>query len=186
MDLLVRNSEKIPLNYNDIKNVIKLPNKYMNYDEVKNYENLEELFGKYNIIIMFLPNKTESIGHWICLLKYKQYIEYFDPYGLTINQEMNILGLDNSLKKLYQLSKKKVVFNNFQYQKLRKNINDCARHCAVRCCFYTLNVIQYHKLIISANMDSDDLITLLTLLSMPKHKSIRDLLNMTNSGYNIF
>tara|TARA_Y100001938_G_scaffold151068_1_gene245647 strand:- start:3054 stop:3593 length:540 start_codon:yes stop_codon:yes gene_type:complete len=174
---LLYNSEKITVSYDDMNNVISpITHKMVDYNNINRFHNLKDFFGKKRCVILFLPNKVEAVGHWVCLIKQRDFIEFFDPYGYTFNQLANLLGL----RKTELFDNPQIVFNQHRFQKMRKNINDCGRHCAVRCRFANVSLKNYTKFIGNNNkMSADDLVTIMTMLSMPPKSSMARLLEKT-------
>ena len=119
--------------------------------DLNNIHNIDELFDKKNFIdyVILLYLDEENSGHWVALLKYDDYIEFFDSYGGSPEQVYNYcpkqkrqrLGTDNN--RLCQLLNKcpyKVVYNGVKFQENNKSdydVNTCGRHC----CFRVINLL---------------------------------------------
>jgi hypothetical protein len=122
-----------------------LPNaKIIPYDELKNYKTIEELLPNpkdYAIILYLLESPTS--GHWTCILRddKRGTIEHFDSYRVYPDKELNWIDCKTRkelgvncpyLSKLYDKTKKKVVYNNVKYQSDNSQIQTCGRHCVWR------------------------------------------------------
>ena len=64
-----------------------------------------------------------SVGHWISLIQYPGYIENFDSYGLTIDQELSITHEKRYLSIL--LRGQEVKQGTVQLQEIRNDVNTC-------------------------------------------------------------
>jgi len=133
MSNLYENAE-ISLSDLDVKQ--NLPNvKIVKYEELKNYNSIQEL----------LPNKVDAIvnrpncGHWLAILRNINQIHFFDSYGYRPDKQL--LWTEKYMRKelnqdfpfLSLLLNKavddgfKVSFNEVQYQKKDDGINTCGR-----------------------------------------------------------
>jgi len=154
----VERLEDEPLSTKQVKYLLNGKVNYVPYSEVKNYRSIDELIGEYNCCIL-LYFTAENFGHYVCLTKRDNEIEFFDPYGLMIDDELEFLGDDEEdlkerknqnygyLTELLLDSPYKLIFNQYQFQKEKDDINTCGRHCAVRCSMKKLDLEQYRKFI---------------------------------------
>jgi len=129
-----------PMTDLDIKHYIPKPT--IKYCELSKYKTIEDLLpNKKDCQIMLIESDLNS-GHWVALLRYGNTIEYFDSYGgspsspLKWNSKEQNEKLNQSipyLDKLLSKTKKKVIYNDIDYQKESNNINSCGAHCVFRC-----------------------------------------------------
>lgn len=114
------------------------------------------------IVLLNIINKNhrEPVGHWITLLKFPDYVEHFDPYGLTIDQELAFTHDKPLLGSL--LRGHTVVENRTRLQKFRENVNTCGRWAVVRANKYPMNLHDFKKWIHDIPCEPDVAITLLT------------------------
>jgi hypothetical protein len=146
----------IPMSDLDIKHYIDKPT--VKYSELSRYNTIEELLPNDKDCFIMLVEHTLNNGHWVCLLRYNDIIEFFDSYGkppsyslkYTTKTENKKLGQDkNYLDFLLNGTKKKVIYNNIDYQKGKMDINSCGAHCVFRCLQMlnnNLNLVNYNKL----------------------------------------
>jgi len=129
-----------PLSDSDIKEY--LPDaKIITYGDLEKYESIDQLLPKEKDYVIILYDYEENSGHWTCLLKCDDAIEFFDPLG---NKDKTILGWipfhirkmlnedDDFLTDLLEKAKSKyrIVVN-----KLKVENNDaatCGRHVVFR------------------------------------------------------
>jgi hypothetical protein len=144
MDKHIESIIEKPLDDSEIKSYLGEKTKIYTYPELKKFKNIEDLLPlpfDY-CIILYLDNPNE--GHWVSLLRYDPYIEFFCSYGTEPDgslkwiddkkrKELNceIPYLTNMLNK----TKKNVIYNPIKYQDDSNNkfeINTCGRHCSYR------------------------------------------------------
>lgn len=150
------------------------------------WENMKEK----PIVLCYLT--SENYGHWTCLFKNKEGINFFDSYGLKPDDELfwnfpksfkkkakedyphlTRLLLSSSFlvhekfgKNKRNLGKTRINYNPYQYQSKKRGVNTCGRHVIFRLCFSELSDIEYNRLIRTlckrTALDPDELVVLLT------------------------
>lgn len=156
--------------------------KVITYTDLADYKNLDDLF-RYNgrigdsVVICFLTRA--NYGHWICLFKNADGINFFDSYGLKPDDE-----LDWHLNEYFREEAKEnyphltwllyhsglpINYNQYKFQSKDKGVATCGRWCIVRLSVKKLNSDQYRdyicKLCNNMSMDPDHLVTWLTAAS---------------------
>lgn len=135
-----------PLGDDDIKKY--LPDALiMKYSNLEKYNSIDELLpGNVNYCVI-LYEESPNKGHWVCVLKYADKIEFFDSYGgkpdaplnwnpSIINEHLNQKPF---LSKLFDECPYEVIYNPIEYQSNKgDDINTCGRHCVFR----IINLIQ--------------------------------------------
>lgn len=157
------------------------------YPEITKFKNYRELFKKGNsnftsnddgyifddsfCIILYLTG--ERNGHWTCVSRNKNGINFLDSYGDVIDDQlqhvdMNIIGQNKKhLIKLLQKSNKPVYYNDMQIQKYSDNIATCGRYCALYLKYNYMLVDDFvKKLIDKAKENNISVDTLVCLLSL--------------------
>jgi hypothetical protein len=129
-----------PLGDDDIRHY--LPNaKIMKYSQLSNYPTIDDLLPKNIDFAILLYEDAPNKGHWVCVCKYKPYIEFFDSYGGSPDSQLSWVPsgvrkeLDQCKTYLTDLMNKckyKVVYNPIKYQDDEDDINTCGRHCVFR------------------------------------------------------
>lgn len=135
-----------------------LPNaKILSYNELKNVNSIDNLLKNDKDYFFLLYLAEPNSGHWCAVSKNKDKIEFFDPYGLKLDNELSWIPKDQNnelgvqapyLSHLLGKSKYKVTFNNIPYQKLGNDINCCGRHCVFRIINFlknNMNNEEYYK-----------------------------------------
>ena len=166
--------ESIPLAGDDAEFLMKgrTPYIFILYDDLAKYNSLDDLFGDDMAILILLQIKDgqSDIGHWICCFKNpteNNQLYWFDPLGMGVEEEMSITHEDRQLMTKL-LKNKKVVINSIKFQESKKDLNTCFRHVCCRVVFNHLNNEQYYSFITKSHYNPDEMVTLLTLLSMPR------------------
>lgn len=137
---MAKEKKKIPMGDDTIKKYF--PNmKVITYSELKNVKNIKELLPHNKSCFVLLYQHTEHSGHWVCVCRFNDKIEFFDSYGeepdteqLIPEDELRNLGIEEKyLTNLFKNSGMKVEHNNVKYQSDNgKDINTCGRHCVFR------------------------------------------------------
>lgn len=159
MDNLVRELEKIPLTGNDLiiqsKKMGNANVGWILYDDLVKFETIDQLLATKNTMFILLQIKNkgdiDEIGHWISVSKDSSgQTQYYDPYGLSIEEDLAATGESGILLGLIKNSSNhsNINVNKIQHQELRNEVNVCGRHTVVRSIFHYLNNDQYNSLVI--------------------------------------
>lgn len=143
------------------------------YSEIKNTHSLKELLGPHKAVVILYEQK-ENYGHWTCLFEQSpNTIEFFDPYGLVINEQIKFASRTQQDKLgtrhpvlLYLLIKspyKHIEFNSYPFQEFKQGVNTCGRHVLCRLWFRDLPLNKYVELFKNTNgFNADTMVTLLS------------------------
>jgi hypothetical protein len=136
----------------DLKNILGDNLKIIKFEDLKNYKKIDDLLPKIvdYCIIFYTEDRKNGInyGHWTCLLRYKNYYEFFDSYGLNDEQELKFISKDkkilfgenvNYLKNL--LKPVKHSYNKFDYQQWDEKITTCGRFVLIRIYLFKNGII---------------------------------------------
>ena len=172
MNRLIKYEEGYALTGQDVVNIAK-PNKvkYMLYNSLSRYNSIDEvLHGTDGVVILLeIKDGKSNVGHFVCIFKNKQGINYFDSYAMGMDKDLSLMHENPKIfQKLFR--NKKVKQNKKKYQKLKKDIQSCGRWCGVRLRFHELTDNEFHKLMTSSKYEPDDLVSLMTLLISPQLK----------------
>ncbi len=193
---LVMNIEAIPLDGEDLVTMaVKMGNpktRWMNYDALQNVANIDSIFGlerasgahRYNtifILIQVMHTASEpDIGHWITLsFDSKLEYQYYDPYALTINQDLVAASAPDHFSRL--LNGRNIQVNSHRHQMFKRNLNNCGRHTAVRAVFHFMNNDEYNATVIQpaitshAVRDADVFVSIMTAFLSKSDEVLRDM-----------
>ena len=154
----------------DMKKIIPTL-KVVSYPELLHATHIDQILDHKGRLMLLYLTENQNTGHWVCLLKRRgtKVLEYFDPYGnygpdgesewLT-PQELEEFGQDTfHLSKLIKASPYKLVVNKTKFQKDKRDINTCGRHCLTRLYLKHLSLPQYTKLIKGSGISPDDFVS---------------------------
>lgn len=142
-----------PLDDSEIRDYLD-PVKILKYSDLKNYKSIEELLPNDKSYIIILVEQSFNNGHWICISRFNNIIEYFDSYGLAPSQNLkwNDCELNKELGQgfkylnyLFDNTKLNVIYNPIEYQGESSNINTCGRHCIFRILMMVANNMNLNK-----------------------------------------
>jgi hypothetical protein len=120
-DLLTEEIIEEPLGDDDIRQY--LPDaKIMRYNKLHQYTTIEDLLSNPIDYAILLYEDRPMKGHWVCVLRYNDTVEFFDSYGGSpdsqlkwnknaVNQELNQQPF---LTNLFDLTNKEVIYNPIQ------------------------------------------------------------------------
>tara|TARA_R110002049_G_scaffold85169_4_gene216701 strand:- start:691 stop:1203 length:513 start_codon:yes stop_codon:yes gene_type:complete len=123
------------------------------YKDLKNYNNIDELLGPYKKCVI-LYHTRRNYGHFTCVYEYNNTIFFFDSYGIIPDDELKFLHKDlkkelNSqhrhLTKLLYNQNKPVEYNEYQLQKREKNIATCGRWVILRLKYPSISVDDFFQ-----------------------------------------
>lgn len=137
----IKEIKQEPLTDLDIKQY--LPNvKIISSSDLKNYKNIDQLMPNRTDVVIIIYESEPQYGHWTMLAKYDNTIEYFDSYGNKIDapikwvdkQKQQQLDLKPYLSNLLADAQNKyeIVYNSKDFQKEKKDVATCGRHCILR------------------------------------------------------
>ena len=95
----------IPMSDLDIKHYIKKPT--IKYCELSKYNDIEDLLPNNIDCVIMLVEHSLNNGHWVCILRYNDIIEFFDSYGKPPSYSLKYTS-KNENKKLLNNQKKKI------------------------------------------------------------------------------
>ena len=145
------NNLKISMTGQDIKNY--LPNcKMIEYNDLAEYSEITDLLTKpIDYVIILIETIAESTGHWVCVLRYGNTIEFFNSYAEAPDVQKNTLiskakniefnQTENYLTNLLVKSNFNIIYNKLQLQKYTNGSTTCGRWvCARILCLLNQNM----------------------------------------------
>lgn len=141
MDKIINKAENISLTGDDILRICDDKVKIMSYDELANYDNIEDVLKPHGAVI-FLYLTKKAYGHWCAIIEHDDNIlEFFDPYGIPPDHQLNWnddevnerLGVwEPYLTNLIENSDYDLIYNNEKLQSYDESNDTCGRWCAMR------------------------------------------------------
>ena len=138
-ELLIQEQE--PLSDSDIRRILGKDCKILEYKDLLNYKNINEILTKDNDYFILLYELQAQSGHWVGVLKYDNLIEFHDPYGLNADKELAWISKSARAKlheqcpylsKLINNSDMKFIHNTTRFQSFKSSISTCGDHVVHR------------------------------------------------------
>ena len=109
------------------------------YTDLYIYNNIDDVFGHLDKIILLYLTNNETSGHWTGLYRQNNKIIFFDSYGLDIDEEFKYITpykkneLHEKYKYLkYLLDKSNYEIEHNKYKLQGKNSECCGRYVSLR------------------------------------------------------
>lgn len=132
--------KEYPLSTKEIMKLLNNKVKIVIYPDIIKYKSIEDLIGKHNsLILLYLT--TEQFGHYTCLFKNKDGIQFFDSYGYFPDDQLKFVpsrlspkmyGYHKILLYLLSQTNNKIFYNQYRLQSLNKKIATCGFWCVYR------------------------------------------------------
>ena len=143
--------------------------KIVSYPELLKYKTIDQALDEKGRLMILYLTSDKYTGHWICLLKKGNKIEFFDSYGNLKPDEESEWISDSKLEefdqdthyltKLLRDSPYKIVYNKFPFQSENRDVATCGRHAATRLYFKHLSLPEYTQMVLDSGMAPDDFVT---------------------------
>jgi len=156
-----------PLSDGDIKKILGADTSILTYPMLKDLTHIDQCFDRKGRCILLFLTTSPTEGHWVCMLRRKDRIEFFDPYGETpeaMKEDMPLSLLNQLdqrqpyLTNLLRESGMPVYYNTHAFQQDKARINTCGRHCVVRCLFAPYSIEKYNAAIKKSGLSADDFV----------------------------
>jgi hypothetical protein len=144
------------------------------YNKLNNIDSIHEFLPNNKSYFFMLIEDSPNRGHWVCMNKLNNVIEFFDSYGGAPDTQLKWMGKENNkmlgqghhrLSELLKDSGCKVVYNPIHYQQENEDIKTCGRHCCLRIkkMLEGKNLDDYNKFMEnnknSSGMDYDEIVS---------------------------
>lgn len=173
MEKIIKILKEKPLSGQDILDACNNEIKIMKYNQFSKHKTIDDAFGEFDGIAILYELRS-SYGHWVLLLRHHSYkcIEYFDSYGLFIDEPLKIINKEFKEKSgqnemylsiLLNKSKYNIICNDIEIQIKNSSVSSCGRHLALRFLMKHLPLKEYVYIMTSdKNNNPDTIVTLLT------------------------
>ena len=161
MDNIINNSYDLPFGESIIKK--SLPGvQVILYEDLKHMRSVDDLFDQSNAIVILYQIK-QKIGHWVCLLRKKRHIEFFDSYGLSPDEQLKYARFNRTPYLSELLRGRKVIYNKMPLQEEGYNMSTCGRWVVMRILMSFMSLEEFLKLFTNQTFIPDYYVTILTL-----------------------
>lgn len=107
------------------------------YNDLKNYNNIDELLGKQKAVIILIETTHKFSGHWMLLWRNGNDVNFFDSFGFKIEEQKKfikkgtgLLDRTNYLSIMLKNSPYNVHYNEYKFQDNSTAV--CGRYCIYR------------------------------------------------------
>ena len=133
---------KVSMTGQDIESY--LPNcKIIEYNDLADYNEITDLLTKpIDFVIILIETIADNVGHWVCILRYGNTIEFFNSYAEAPDVQKNTLiskakniefnQTENYLTNLLVKSDFNIIYNKLQLQKYSNGSTTCGRWVCAR------------------------------------------------------
>jgi len=133
MEKLVKQFITHAITGEDILNICNGEANLVTTSSLKNYSSIKDVLGKWGACILLYDRKDGSPGHWSCIIKHPgKVIEFFCSYGLKPDQANKFIKGKPYLSKLLEKSGCTIIYNDYQLQKYKNDVNVCGRYIGCR------------------------------------------------------
>jgi len=114
--------------------------KILKYSELENYNTIDDLIPDKDDFRILLLESEPRVGHWVCLIRKGDTLEFFDSYGKSHKGELKYIPKivnkmlnqpDDYLTRIMK-SSKNPIFSLLKLQNENPNIATCGRHVIAR------------------------------------------------------
>ena len=167
----VEEAKAYSLSDSDIKRLLGGSIRITTYPDLKKVARIDDLFDKHGRAILFIPQQNEQQGHWTAMIKRRNEVEFFDPYGEppeaqkdTIDEaQLEAMRMrEPLLAEILTENPYRIIYNKVALQKLQDDTNTCGRHCAVRLLYHKYSLPKYRSIIERSGMSPDEFVVKLT------------------------
>ena len=169
--------KEYPLSDADIRKILGNGISIITYPDLGKMNSIDEAFDSKGRCIMLYLTESETSGHWVCMLKKRGSIEFFDPYGEPPDKPLTTLSDEQRealgegeplLTEMLRASGKPVYYNTHGFQKDRADVATCGRHSVVRCLYAPYTLEKYKACIDKSGMSPDNFVSALTAQKLGK------------------
>ena len=171
-EYITKNIEGIELPNRDISRMCEHKVAIHSYEELAMMSDYTQLFnGREGCVLLY--ETRHNFGHWVLLINLGDRVEFFDPLGIRIDQELKLVpenlrsGLNEDVPHLtHLLQNVHVIENTTQLQRVDYHINTCGRHVVSRFKMFLdgFDLKSYLRLFERQKEDPDLTVSKLTLL----------------------
>ena len=119
---------------------VSVVDKILKYSELEPYKTIDELIPEMDDFRIILLESQPKIGHWVCIIKKNNTLEFFDSYGKTHKGELKYIPKfmnkllnqpDNYLTRILK-SSPDPIFSTLKLQNTNNSVATCGRHVIAR------------------------------------------------------
>jgi hypothetical protein len=165
-----KQAEGYSLGDDDIRKLLGGECKITSYTQLEGIHDINELFDRKGRAVIFFPQESANVGHWIGLIKDGKQIEFFDSYGNYPDKQKPDLETQRALQidqplmtELLEKSGCRVIYNKVALQKTKDDVQTCGRHVVCRLLYSKYPIGRYRAMIKTTGLTPDEFVTRETL-----------------------
>ena len=146
--------EAKPLSNVDIINKLNGKTNIVMYPDLARVRKVEDILVNDSVVILY--ETRPNVGHWVCILKREDTIEFFDSYGIFPDKEKKYINKEylkesgqennNLIRLLLEAGKRyRIEYNNYRLQVKSGDVATCGRHVISRILLKNLSIEQFNK-----------------------------------------
>ncbi len=129
-------------------------NHVITYSDLSNFTS-QNLLKSLPLVVLY--QTTENRGHWILLHKFKDGVEFFDPYSFKPDTEFKLIRPEMQQNHhlatlLYDLNVP-IYYNHLRFQEFSPGINTCGRWVILRNMFSSVPLETFYTALTSLAQD---------------------------------
>lgn len=155
------------LSNDDINKILDPPTNVLTYPDLEKCATIDDAFDSLGRCILLYLTNSETSGHWVCMWRKGQRINYFDSYGDPPELPREVVGgaFDQEepiLTRLLRQSGCKVYYNTHPYQSDRADVATCGRWCVARLILKDNSDKRFYDIIKHSGQKPDEFVVNLT------------------------
>ena len=161
----------------DIRKILGDDISIITYPQLGEMTSIDQAFDSKGRCVMLVPNASPTMGHWVAMIRRKDGIEFFDPYGDAPEEQkeglsqsrLEALDIDQPfLTKLLRASGKPVYYNTKGFQVEKASVATCGRHAVSRLLYAPYSIDKYDACVRKSGLSPDDFVAGLTYNALKK------------------
>ena len=159
----------------DVQNIVKpYKTNIIEYPDLAKVNSINDILDNLGRVIIFIKI-SPSFGHWTCLIKRGNTLNWFDSYGIKYDDEKNWMSkkkliemhelqplLTQLLQKEHQEHGTKILYNHYHWQSENAGVSTCGRWAGLICKWYDKTFEEINKMIKASKMTPDQFVILKT------------------------
>ena len=149
---LLKNELAYALSDKDLQKIHK--GNFFIYNDLSNFDNIDDVFGEHNVCYILIETDRKNNGHYVCLIRRGNMIEFFDSYSKGIEKQKEyvrpeLLDLNNHISNMLINSHYRVSYNHYRFQDDDPNIATCGRWCGLRSIYNHLPLSKFKDMVVN-------------------------------------
>jgi len=135
-----------PLTDTEMRKILG-PTKILTSRDLVNITRPDDLFDRQGRCILLYTPYDPTSGHWTCLLRKNDHIEFFDSYGEKPDSPEYLGDQEPLLTQLLKASGMPVYYNTRQFQKDRSDVATCGRWVCARLLYFPYSIDKFSSIV---------------------------------------